>query len=90
MSKFVAPVKNPSSVLDYLVDWTYWLDTDTITSYGVVANGVDIKSHSINDNAVKIWATGGVNNTIATISITINTYLGRTDKRTISIKIRET
>lgn len=83
-------VKDPDAVLDYQVDWSAWLDGDTITtSEWIVPDGIVKDSDSHTDTAATIWLSGGTLNTTYLVTNRITTAAGRTDDRTIRITIRD-
>ena len=83
------PLKNPSAVLDYAFDWTGWLAAgETITDHTITADtGLVVDSSTENNGKVTVWlseGTAGVNYKVACL---ITTSAGRTDERTIWIKV---
>lgn len=88
MSEFL---KDPSAVLDYVFDWSPWLaDGETISSKTVtVDDGLDLDSSSVTDTAVTVWLSGGESRTAAyAVACLITTSAGRTDERTMRIRVR--
>jgi len=82
--------KDPDAVLDYQVDWSDWLDTDTIsTSTWTVPTGITKDSDTNTTTAATIWLSGGTAGTSYNIVNHIVTAAGREDDRTIIIKVRE-
>lgn len=82
--------KDPDAVLDYVWDWTSWLESgDTISSYTVtVASGdVVLDSDSNTSSAVTAWFSGGTTFSSATCQIV--TAEGRTDERTIYFDVED-
>jgi len=83
-------VKDPSAVLDYTVDWSDWLDTDTIaTSEWTVPSGITKDSDTNTDTTATVWLSGGTAGENYSVTNTITTAGGRTDQRTIHIQVRE-
>lgn len=83
-------VKDPDAVLDYQIDWSAWLDSDTITtSEWIVPDGIVKDSDSHTDTAATIWLSGGTLNTTYLVTNRITTAAGRTDDRTIRITVRD-
>ena len=86
-------IKDPNAVLDYKWDWTQWLSSgDTITS-GVVSitdGDVAINSQSNTTTTVTAWISGGTASTEAHLNARVVTAQGRTDDRTIVLKIQQT
>lgn len=82
-------IKDPDATLDYKIDWTAWLGADLIvTSTWSAPEGITIESHENDDKQTVVWLSGGE---IGAYSVTnrITTLGGRTDDRTIKIKIKE-
>ena len=53
-------VKDPDATLDYIIDWSEWLDTDTIsTSTWTVPTGLTNVSDSNTTTTATIWLSGG-------------------------------
>ena len=83
------PLKDPSAVLDYVFDWTGWLasgetiDTHTIT----VDTGLTKDSSTELDGKVTVWLSGGTAGINYKVACLITTSAGRTDERTIWIKV---
>ena len=90
-------IKDPDAVLDYIFDWTLWLDdvVDTITSQTVttptVSGGIVIDESSIVGKTVVSYVSGGtVGQTYpVTCQITTASTPARVDERTIYIKLKE-
>lgn len=83
-------VKDKDATMDFGVDWSEWLDGDTIrTSSWTVPTGLtqEVVSHS-NGIAV-IFISSGTDGETYTLLNRITTSAGRTDDRTISIRIHE-
>lgn len=84
-------IKDPSAILDYSVDWTGWLASgDTIvTSSWTVPEGITEDSESQTTTTATIWLSGGTEGEDYTLVNKIATAGGRTEERTITIKVRE-
>ena len=81
--------KDPDAVLDYQVNWATWLGDDTIsTSDWIVPTGLTEDSASNTTTAATIWLSGGTVNTDYAVVNRIVTAGGRTDDRTIVIRVR--
>lgn len=83
--------KDPSAVLDWVFDFSDWLDdTDTITAHDVTApDGLTLDSSSATTTAVTAWLSGGTVGENYTVVCQITTADGRTDERSIRIQVRE-
>lgn len=90
--------KSPKGVLDYAFDWranshgrgdSDWLATgESITSYVcTIEEGLTMVSHSQSDGAVVVWLSGGTIGGAYEVSCKITTSAGRTDERTIVIRV---
>ena len=81
--------KDPDAVLDYQVDWSDWLVSDTInTSTWIVPTGIVNDSDTNTTTAATIWLSGGTIGTNYSLVSRIVTAGGRTDDRTITIMVR--
>ena len=85
------PLKDPSAVLDYAFDWTEWLATgETITVHTITADtGITVDSSTELDGKVTVWLSGGTAGQNYKVACKITTPAGRTDERTIWIKVVE-
>ena len=96
------PLKDPSAVLDYAFDWkplthgvsgatSDWLATgETITDHTITADtGITVDSDSESDGVVTVWLSGGTAGINYKVACLITTSAGRTDERTIWIKVVE-
>ena len=83
------PLKDPSAVLDYLFDWNEWLATgETITDHTITADtGITVDSSAESDGKVTVWLSGGTAGINYKVACLITTTAGRTDERTIWIKV---
>lgn len=82
--------KDPDAVLDYVGDWSKWLAGDTIvTSTWDIPAGIVKDSDDKTVTTVLIWLSGGTAGQKYACRNRITTALGRTDDRTIVIKIKE-
>ena len=83
------PLKDPSAVLDYLFDWSGWLasgetiDTHTIT----VDTGLTKDSSTESGGKVTVWLSGGTAGINYKVACKITTSAGRTDERTLWIRV---
>lgn len=82
--------KDPDAVLDYTVDWETWLSGDTISAdTWTVPSGITKDSDSNTTTTATIVLSGGTAGVIYPIICQILTAGGRTDQRTIYIKVAE-
>ena len=93
MSDLERPVryKDPSSVLDFTFDWGTlgWLATgETITtSTMTVSYGIIKDSQSNTTTTATAWISGGTAGYAYTLTNRIVTSAGRTDERSMTIKV---
>lgn len=82
--------KDPAAVLDYSFDWSAYLTplADTITSVTwVLTAGITKVSQSFSANSATAFVSGGVLGETETLTCRITTAGGRTDDRSIFLKI---
>lgn len=78
--------KDPSAVLDYTVDWSAWLGTDTISaSTWTVPVGIVKVTDNATATNTTAWFSGGTLGKSYSIVNRIVTAGGRTDERTITL-----
>lgn len=82
--------KDPNAVLDYALDWTKWLNGDTIaTSEWTVPAGLTLNSHSNTTTRSTAWISGGSAGQSYTVANRITTAGGRTEDRSFILAIAE-
>ena len=83
--------KDPQAVLDYIFDWSAWLsavsDTITGTPTWTVGTGLTRDSQSNTTTVATAFISGGTVGSKAPVSCRITTAGGRTDERTVYLKI---
>jgi len=82
-------IKDPSAVLDWMFDWSDWLASgETITDHTITADtGITVDSSAESDGKVTVWLSGGTAGINYKVACLIVTSAGRTDERTIWIKV---
>lgn len=81
-------IKDPSAVLDYVIDWSSWLGSDTIsTSTWTVPTGITKNSDTKTNTTATIWLSGGTADVEYVLTNRIVTAGGRTDDRSIKIAV---
>ena len=85
--------KDPSAILDYEIDWSDWLETnsDTIsTSTWTVPSGITKTADTKTTTTTTIWLSGGTDgNTYECVNrIVTSAASPRTDERTIYIIVK--
>jgi hypothetical protein len=82
--------KDPSAVLNYTIDWSKWLASDTIsTSIWTPDTGITVNSNTKTSTTTTVLLSGGTLGTDYNVVNRIVTAAGLTDERTISIQVRE-
>lgn len=84
--------KDPAERLDYVIDWSEWLQesSDTIASAVCTYSGVtEYVAPIVTTTAVRIWVHGGTARTNASVTCTVTTAAGRIGERTIGIRVRD-
>ena len=83
--------KDPSAILDWAYDWTDWLAAaETITDHTITPDtGITVDSSTEDDGKVTVWLSGGTAGINYKVACLITTSAGRTDERTIWIKVVE-
>ncbi len=83
------PDKDPDEVLDYQIDWSERLGTDTIsTSTWEVPAGIVEDDQEYTSTATTLWLSGGTLSTRYTITNRITTAAGRTMDQSVRIKVK--
>ncbi len=91
-------LKDPSAVLDWAYNWndssggkTPWLATgEIIDSFVITADsGITVDSSTELDGKVTVWLSGGTAGQNYKVACLITTSAGRTDERTIWIKVTD-
>lgn len=83
-------LKDPDAVLDFQVDWEDWLGSDTISSSSwTVQTGITKDSDTYSLTTATVWLSGGSPNTVYYVTNRIVTSGGRTEDRTLYIKVKE-
>jgi len=89
-------IKDPDATLDFGFDWNNadegeWLESgETITSYTLtVGTGLTNESDSESGGIVTVWLSGGDEGEWYEVACKITTSAGRTDERTMKIKVIE-
>lgn len=84
-------VKDPDAILDYVFDWSDWLESgETISSHVITVNaGITKDSDSESSGVVTVWLSGGTAGNKYNVACKIVTSLARTDERTIEIRMED-
>ena len=83
--------KDPDAVLDWKFDWYNWLTNgETIsTSTFIVTPGLTVNSTSNTGSAATVWLSGGRTGQAYLVTNRITTSAGRTDDRSITIRVKD-
>lgn len=83
-------IKDPDAVLDYSINWSAWLSTDTIdTSVWTADTGITVDSYSNTTTVATVWMSGGTAGNQYAVTNSITTTAGREEDRTIYITVME-
>lgn len=83
------PSKDPSDILDYQIDWSAALGSDTIaTSAWTAPTGYTVDSHSNTPTTTTVWLSGGPLG-VNKITNRITTTGGRTIERSVQQTVAE-
>lgn len=86
------PAKDPDAVVDYAVDWSTFLDSDTIATSTfslTTAAGLTIGSQSNSTTLSTVWLSGGTSGSTARLLCRITTAGGRTYDQAIELVIAD-
>ena len=81
-----SPPKDPSAVLDYSLDWTDWLEGETISSFTITVDpsgSLTVDSSSDDGSIVSYRLSGGTAGTMYSVTIQITTSAGQVEERTV-------
>ncbi len=83
------PFKDPDEVLDYDIDWSARLLTDTIsTSTWIVPDGITKDSDSKTATTTTVWLSGGTLGDKYELTNRIVTTGGRTMDQSVDLKVK--
>lgn len=84
--------KDPSDIVDFIMDWDTFLGLDTIDVVVISVTGnLTVVNDSKADNVVTVFISGGVAGAIETVAIKITTTnaVPRTFERSFRVKIED-
>lgn len=83
--------KDPNSRVDYVVDWSDWLDADTIASVSTILSSADLTLYNQSNTTTThtIWVTGGVEGKSYSVTSRITTAGNRQEDRTFRLVCRQ-
>jgi len=80
--------KDVDAILDYQIDWSDWLGSDTIaTSTWTIPSGITQDSATNTNTTATVWLSGGTAGTAYTLTNRITTAAGRTQDQSIVILV---
>lgn len=81
--------KDPQAVLEWIWDWSDWLDSgESITvSVMTVSAGLVLDSSTNSTTTATAWLSGGTAGQPYSVANRITTSVGRIDERTITIRV---
>ena len=80
--------KDPGATLDFYVDWSEWLNSDTIvSSEWFTEPGITIVRSLNTVQIATVWLSGGTNRDFYIVTNRITTAAGRIDERSIKISV---
>lgn len=80
--------KDPDDVVDYSIDWSEWLDGDTIiASSWIVEAGITPDSEAFTTTITTVWLSGGTTGEVYECTNRITTAAGRQRDQTISVRV---
>lgn len=85
-------IKDPDAVLDYTFSWKDWLSgigDQIVTHVITAAPGITVDSEIPSTKKVVVWLSGGTVGTTYSVACKVTTVGGRTDERTIYVKVEE-
>lgn len=83
-------LKHPQANLDYTVDWTKWLGTDTISSVAFTVDaGLTKGAEAHTDVLAIVWLSGGTTGVTYKVVCVVQTAGGRTEERTFYVAVKD-
>ena len=80
-------IKDPDATLDYTLDFTEWLDADTLSTATWSAPGVTVVSSSTTTTTATVWISGGTAGKVYQVRCRVTTAGGRVDDRTFEVSV---
>lgn len=80
--------KSAGDTLDYDVDFKSWLGSgDSVVDVTAIGSGVTVDAARTFGTIVKIWLSGGIDNTMAEVVVTVSSQAGRVKELTLQLRI---
>ena len=86
------PAKDPDAVLDFFIDWSAWLDADTISvSQWIIepTGELTVDTSTESNGVTTVWLSGGVDGKRYLVTNRITTVGNRTDDRYQMLTVSE-
>lgn len=83
-------IKDPNSTLDWTFDWSNWLaalETISTATFTTTA-GITVTTSTNTSTSATVWLSGGNTGQIYSVTSTVVTSGGRTDERSITIRVQ--
>ena len=80
-------LKDPNATLQYTLDWSEYLGSDTIVSAAWSAPGLTTNSTSSTTTTTTIWLSGGTVGKVYTVRCRVTTTAGTIDDRSFEIEV---
>ncbi len=85
-------LKDPHARLDFMIDWSQWLNSDTIiSSEWVLPDGADdliVNTSEFTATTATVWISGGLADKKYLVANRITTAAGRIDDRSIQLTVK--
>lgn len=78
--------KDPSDVIDLVIDYAPFFKTDTIGTITVTGTNITVDSSSVASNVVTVWVSAGTDGVDGEVKLNVVTST-RTLERTLVIKV---
>lgn len=91
----IIKIKDPDARLDYVINWTTWLDGDTLNAVTWViptgiTEGTGAYASTFDGQIATVWLSGGTLHSKYDIVCRITTSLGRIDDYTFTVLCEQT
>lgn len=80
-------LKDPDATLQYTLDWSDYLGSDTLASASWSAPGLTVNSSSATTTTTSVWLSGGTVGKVYPVRCRIQTAAGAVDDRTFEIEV---
>lgn len=83
--------KDPDAYLDYTLDWSEWLGTDTLSTavWSVSPSDMTAPHTTTTTTLAAVWLSGGAHGSDYDVRCRVTTTAGRIDDRTIRVQVRQ-